>query len=101
MLTAAIVEKGALRSTPAGLPAIDVNLKHETEMHRDGQPRKVALELRARAIGTVATQLSSAPLGALMSFDGFLGSGRNGRGIVFHVDAFASAPVSSSAPASN
>ncbi len=88
MLTAAIVEKGALRSTPAGLPSIDVNLKHETQMHRDGQPRKVTLELRARAIGTVATHLWSAPLGEAMSFDGFLGSGRNGRGVVFHVDAF-------------
>ncbi|MEP7102565.1 MAG: primosomal replication protein N, partial [Burkholderiales bacterium] len=32
VLTAQLVERGALRYTPAGLPALDLSLKHESEV---------------------------------------------------------------------
>ena len=85
MLTAQLIERAALRYTPAGLPALDMSLKHESEVIQSGQPRKVALEIRARAIGDITGQLGRAELGSRHGFVGFLGPQRNGRGVVFHV----------------
>ena len=89
-LTAAIIERGALRYTPAGLPALDVSLKHESEVVQLGAPRKVSLEIRARAVGPVTTQLLEAELGVEHGFEGFLGAQRNGRGVVFHIETIES-----------
>jgi hypothetical protein len=36
----------APRYTPAGLPALDLVLKHESTVSEDGQPRKVSMEMR-------------------------------------------------------
>ncbi|MGK2898923.1 MAG: primosomal replication protein N [Burkholderiaceae bacterium] len=85
VLTAQLVERGALRYTPAGLPALDLSLKHESEVTQDGQARKVWFEIRARAIGAITTRVAKLELGSSHGFAGFLGSQRNGRGVVFHV----------------
>jgi primosomal replication protein N len=87
-LTARIVEKSALRHTPAGLPAIDVSLRHESDVGLAGLPRKVAFEMRGRALGPVAEALAAAPLGEPRDFEGYLGSHRNGRGILLHIEAW-------------
>jgi primosomal replication protein N len=86
-LTAAIVERSALRFTPAGLPALDVSLKHESEVVQLGEKRKVSVELRAKAIGALTEKLLAAELGVEHGFEGFVGSQRNGRGIVFHIQS--------------
>ena len=85
MLSATLVERAALRYTPAGLPALDLNLRHESQVTQDGQPRKVSVEIRARAIGEITRRVSALELGSEHGFAGFLGSQRNGRGVVFHV----------------
>ena len=85
VLTAQLVERGVVRYTPAGLPALDLSLKHESEVTQDGQPRKVSMEIRARAVGEITQRLSSVEIGSTHGFAGFLGSQRNGRGVVFHV----------------
>ena len=85
VLSAQLVERGVLRYTPAGLPAFDFVLKHESEVTQDGQPRKVSVEIRARAIGEVTQAVAKLELGSEHGFAGFLGSQRNGRGVVFHV----------------
>ena len=86
VLTAQLLERGALRYTPAGLPALDLSLKHESQATQDGQVRQVWFDIRARAIGGDITQrVSALELGSTHGFAGFLGSARNGRGIVFHV----------------
>ncbi|HJV63570.1 MAG TPA: primosomal replication protein N [Albitalea sp.] len=85
VLKAQLVERGAVRYTPAGLPALDMSLKHESEVTQDGQPRKVSMEIRARAIGEITHRLLGLEIGSTHGFAGFLGSQRNGRGIVFHV----------------
>jgi primosomal replication protein N len=84
-LTARIVERAALRFTPAGLPALDMSLHHESEVAQLGGQRKVSFEIRARAVGDVTEPLLAAELGIEHSFSGFLGAQRNGRGIVFHI----------------
>ena len=85
ILTACIAEVSAPRYTPAGLPALDFSLRHESQVTQDGQPRKVSVELRARAIGEITRRVGVLELGSEHGFAGFLGSQRNGRGVVFHV----------------
>ena len=88
-MTAQIVERAALRFTPAGLPALDMSLRHQSEIVQLGNPRKVAFEIRARAVGDVTSPLLAAELGVEHGFEGFLGAQRNGRGIVFHIQSIA------------
>ena len=85
VLSAQLVQRGALRYTPAGLPALDMSLKHESQVTQEGQPRKVSMEVKARAIGEITQRLTQLELGSEHGFAGFLGSQRNGRGTVFHV----------------
>lgn len=87
MLSATLAERGALRHTPAGIPALDLALKHESELAEDGQPRKVSMRLRAVAIGGITQALQSMPLGDGGTFAGFLAAARGGRGLLFHVTA--------------
>jgi primosomal replication protein N len=87
VLAARLVERGALRYTPAGLPALDFELKHESELSEDGQLRKVTLQIRAVAIGRITPSLLALDLGSEARFAGFLAAARNGRGHVFHVTA--------------
>jgi primosomal replication protein N len=85
VLSALLVERGAMRYTPAGLPALDLSLKHESEVSENGTPRKVSLEIKALAIGEITVALSAAALGSSGQFAGFLAGLRNGRGTRFHI----------------
>jgi len=87
VLAATLVERGAVRYTPAGLPALDMVLRHESEVSEDGLPRKVSLEIRAVAIGAITRPVGAAALGSQAIFAGFLGATRNGRGLVLHITA--------------
>ena len=85
VLSGVLVERQALRYTPAGLPALNVGLKHESTLSEDGQPRKVSMEMRAVAIGGITQQLGAMALGSEGLFGGFLASARNGRGLLLHI----------------
>ncbi len=87
VLRAKLVERGALRYTPAGLPALDMVLKHESQLPEAGHPRKVSIEIRALAVGDVAPRSAALPIGGEADFDGFIAAARNGKGVVFHVTA--------------
>jgi primosomal replication protein N len=84
-LTASIVDRKALRYTPAGLPALDIGLHHDSSVVEAGQPRKVVCDLRAVAIGPIAMQLNRTDIGAELHIKGFLGMSRNGRGVLLHI----------------
>ena len=85
VLTALLVERGALRFTPAGVPALDMKLKHESQLSQDGSTRKVSVEVKARALGEITKKIAQLELGSEHGFAGFIGSQRNGKGVVFHV----------------
>ena len=85
MLTAQLVERGPLRYTPAGVPALDCRLAQASTMIEDGQPRRVGLEVKALAIGGITRSVGAMALGSSGVFAGFLASARNGRGLLFHV----------------
>lgn len=94
VLTACVAELGALRFTPAGLPAVDLRLEHESTVLEAGQPRQVKAALKAVAFGGVAERLAGQALGSLWRFQGFLANPRNGKHPVLHVADFQQEPLS-------
>ena len=85
VLSATLQERGALRYTPAGLPALDLSLEHGSEVSQEAQVRKVTLQIKALVIGSLVDPISKMPLGSQAQFAGFLATARNGRGLLFHI----------------
>lgn len=85
VLQAVLEQRGALRYTPAGLPALDLQLMHESEVSHEGQARKVSMQVKALAIGSMVPAVSAMSLGSCATFTGFLASARNGKGLLFHI----------------
>jgi len=85
VLSATLQERGALRFTPAGLPALDLALEHRSDLSHEGQARKVQLQMKALVIGSLVDAVSRMPLGSEATFAGFLATARNGRGMLFHI----------------
>ena len=86
-LTGCIAELSPLRYTPAGIPAVNVILEHESEILETGVARKVKLTVKAVAFGTLAEQTAQLTLGKAFRFTGFLVNARTSKGIVFHIQA--------------
>jgi primosomal replication protein N len=91
-LTACIAEASPLRYTPAGIPAANVVLDHESEMTEAGSTRQVKLTMKAVAFGTLAEQTGQLPLGKPFRFTGFLVNARGSKSVVFHIQAIESVP---------
>ena len=84
-LTARIAEISPLRYTPAGIPALNVVLEHESEIGEAGVTRQVQLTVRAVAFGALAETSAKAELGTFQLFTGFLINARMSKSIVFHI----------------
>ena len=88
VLTACIVETNAIRYTPAGLPALDLRLEHESKVTEAGQVRDVRAAVKAVAFGSVAERLVRQAVGSGWRFTGFLATPRNGKQLVLHIQEF-------------
>jgi primosomal replication protein N len=88
VLTAVIAEVKPLRYTPAGLPALDLRLEHESQVEEAAQTRTVKAEVKAVALGAVAERLVSQSVGSHWCFTGFLATPRNGKHVVLHIQEF-------------
>ena len=88
VLNAGIAEASALRYTPAGLPALDLRLEHESEVSEAGQMRQVKVSIKAVAFGSVAETLRQQVIGSSWRFTGFLATPRNGKHPVLHIQSF-------------
>ena len=88
VITACIAEIDALRYTPAGLPALNMKLDHESEIQEAGQARQVKASMKAVAFGALAERLVKQAIGSAWRFTGFLATPRNGKNVVFHVQEF-------------
>ena len=84
-LTACIAEVQPLRYTPAGLPALDVRLEHESQQHEAGAVRKVQASVKAIAFGALAERLARQAPGSSWKFQGFLATPRNSKTVVLHI----------------
>ena len=87
-LLATVVQVQSLRYTPAGIPALNLVLEHESTVTELDTPRAVKLQLKAVAFGSMAETLSRQGLESVCEFHGFLANARNGKGVVFHIQAF-------------
>ena len=87
-LTARISEISALRHTPAGIPAIDLLLEHESQQAEAGQQRQVKVAVKAVAFGATAEALRVQALGSGWRFSGFLAAARGGKHPVLHIQSF-------------
>jgi len=88
VLTASVVALDALRYTPAGLPAVNVKLEHESSLMEAGQVRAVKAAIKAVAFGAVAERLARQAVGSVWCFSGFLATPLNGKHVVFHLQDF-------------
>ncbi|QKO22038.1 primosomal replication protein N [Rhodoferax sp. BAB1] len=88
VLTASIAELSALRYTPAGLPALDLRLEHESLLQEAGQDRRVLASAKAVAFGALAERLVKQAVGSNWRFQGFVATPRNGKNLVFHIQDF-------------
>jgi primosomal replication protein N len=88
ILSARIAEAKPLRYTPAGLPAVDLLLEHESETVEAGSKRQVKVEMRAVAFGTDAETLARQAIGSGFRFTGFLAAPRHGKHPVLHIQSF-------------
>ena len=61
LLDATLAERGDLRYTPAGVPALDCVLMHASVQAEAGGDRRVDCELAAVAFGEPATALAKVP----------------------------------------
>lgn len=71
-LSGRLLERGILRYTPAGLPAIEFQLTHESEQIEAEKPRKVECEMACLALGSTALLLKDAATGDRLVLVGFI-----------------------------
>ncbi len=88
VLTACIAQAQALRYTPAGLPALNLLLEHQSVVEQAGGQRQVSASIKAVAIGEVAEILVRAAIGSSGVFSGFLATPQNGKTPVFQIQSF-------------
>ena len=88
VLTACIAEASALRYTPAGLPALDLRLEHESQVEEAGQNRQVKVAVKAVAFGSVAETMVRQPIGSPWRFSGFLATSGTAKHPVLHIQDF-------------
>lgn len=82
------METHVLRYTPAGLPALDLRLEHESCVEESGQSRQVKAALKAVAVGAMAERLVRQSIGSVWRFRGFLATPIRGKNVVFHIQEF-------------
>ncbi len=76
----------ALRHTPAGTPAIDLMIVHNSVQREAGRPRQVQCELEAVALGEAAVSASKLKRNQELRVSGFLARRSAGdRQLVLHV----------------
>ena len=72
VLTGKLLERGVLRYTPAGVPAIDFRLGHESEQIEAEKPRRVECEMACVALGAPALLMKNASVGDSLQLTGFI-----------------------------
>jgi primosomal replication protein N len=70
-LHARLVERSALRYTPAGLAVAEARLAHSGTLLEAGVERQLDFEFAAVAVGNVAETLAAVRLGTALDIDGF------------------------------
>ena len=90
-LTVRIGARDTLRFTPAGIPALDLTLEHESVQREAQLPRTVKAVVDAVAIGELARAMDALDTGRTVSVAGFLANrSRRSSRVILHIDEFES-----------
>jgi primosomal replication protein N len=88
-LTAALVEREAIRYTPAGVAIVGLKLSHQSVQREAGADRTVELEISAIAADRLALRMDRVALGTELKLEGFLAPRRrNVKALVLHITDF-------------
>ncbi|HXY22397.1 MAG TPA: primosomal replication protein N [Burkholderiaceae bacterium] len=89
LLNATLIERTALRYTPAGVAVIEAQLEHQSDAIEAGVSRRLQFPFGAIALGGTAKQLANESLGSELSLSGFLAprSRRSAR-LLVHVQQY-------------
>ena len=74
-----------MRYTPAGVPALDMQVEHLSE---DQGGHDATVNLSVVAFGLVAQTLSSTPLGSTLKLDGFLRHSAKSKKLIIQIESF-------------
>ncbi len=86
-LTGCLIERRALRYTPAGVPVTECRIRHESEQVEAGSPRTVECEIPAKGLGETAKWLQAVTAGAQVKVTGFLAAkSRYSKQLVLHIE---------------
>jgi primosomal replication protein N len=83
-----LVERKALRYTPAGVPVSEGWLQHHSTQSENDAERQVEVEIALLALGKTARWLEAVSLGGAVKVTGFLAAkNRNSKMPVLHVNS--------------
>lgn len=86
VLEASVIEREAVRYTPAGVPMVNCLLQHSSQVSEAGTPRQVDLTISAVGAGEVSGAIAACALGQVFRFTGFLAlRRRQARTLIFHI----------------
>lgn len=89
MLVASIIERDAIRFTPAGIPVITATLKHNSKQEEAESQRLIEFEIPAIAIGKIVGRFDKLELGQIQCFSGFLATkNKKSKTLIFHITDF-------------
>jgi primosomal replication protein N len=85
-LSGVLIERAAMRFTPAGGPVLEAQIQHRCEVVEAGTVRTLEFVVSAVGLGSVAGDLQRQALGAELDFTGFLAPrSRRSRRLVLHL----------------
>jgi primosomal replication protein N len=88
-LNGILIERAALRFTPAGVPVLEAQIQHRSDVVEAGAPRSLEFVVSAVGLGPIAGDLQREALGTELDLAGFLAprSRRSAR-LVLHLTQY-------------
>jgi primosomal replication protein N len=88
-LSATVTAREVLRHTPAGIPALSLELTHQSTQVDANVPRLVQATIEAVALGALAQRMDRLQVGQAIRVTGFLANrSRRSSRVVLHVNEF-------------
>ena len=85
-LVASLIERDAVRYTPAGIPVVTAKLSHQSQQTEAEASRNVEFEMPVIAIGKIAGQLEKLEAGQIRLFTGYMAKrNRRSHTLVLHI----------------
>jgi primosomal replication protein N len=72
VISGLVVQREALRYTPAGLPVLQFQLSHNETVIEAGLERQVAFEINVVLLGDLANMHQHLPISAQLEIEGFI-----------------------------